>query len=78
MKEETLSQMNYESFLSYFKFNSLILITILIRFLVIRFVLDLFINSKLKFLFYKNFIINIIIGLLMFLNFVIYNLNPFL
>ena len=53
-----------------------ILITILIRFLVIRFVLDLFINSKLKFLFYKNFIINIIIGSLLFLNFVIYNLNP--
>ena len=70
-------KISYESFLSYFKFNSLILITILIRFLIIRFVLDLFINSKIKFLFYKNFIINIIIGLLMFLNFVIYNLNPF-
>ena len=68
--------MSYKSFLSYFKFNSLILITILIRFLVIRFVLEQFINSKLKFLFYKNFIINIIIGLLMFLNYVIYNLNP--
>ena len=70
-------KISYESFLSYFNLNSLILITILIRFLLIRFVLELFINSKLKFLFYKNFIINIIIGLLMFLNFVIYSLNPF-
>ena len=70
------NKLSYESFLSYFQFSSLILITILIRFLVIRFVLDLFINSKLKFLFYKNFIINIIIGSLLFLNFVIYNLNP--
>ena len=68
--------MSYKSFLSYFKFNSLILITILIRFLVIRFVLEQFINSKLKFLFYKNFIINIIIGLLMFLNYIVFNLNP--
>ncbi len=70
-------KISYELFLNYFELNSLILITILIRFLLIRFVLELFINSKLKFLFYKNFIINIIIGLLMFLNFVIYSLNPF-
>ena len=70
-------KISYESFLSYFNLNSLILITILIRFLLIRFVLELFINSKLKFLFYKNFIINIIIGFLMFLNFVIHSLNPF-
>ena len=71
------NKMSYDLFMNYFKFNSLILITILIRFLIIRFVLELFLNSKLKFLFYKNFVINIIIGLLMFLNFVIYNLNPF-
>lgn len=68
--------MSHKTFLSYFQFNSLILITILIRFLVIRFVLEQFINSKLKFLFYKNFIINIIIGLLMFLNYIVFNLNP--
>ena len=71
------SKMSYDLFLNYFKFNSLVLITLLIRFLLIRFVLELFLNSKLKFIFYKNFVINIIIGLLMFLNFVIYNLNPF-
>jgi len=71
------SKMSYDLFLNYFKFNSLILITLLIRFLLIRFVLELFLNSKLKLIFYKNFVINIIIGLLMFLNFVIYNLNPF-
>ena len=71
-----LNKMSYDLFMSYFKFNSLILITLFIRFLLIRFVLELFINYKLKFLFYKNFIISIIIGLLMFINFVIYNLNP--
>ena len=71
-----LNKISYDLFMSYFKFNSLILITLFIRFLLIRFVLELFINYKLKFLFYKNFIISIIIGLLMFINFVIYNLNP--
>jgi len=71
-----LNKISYDLFMSYFKFNLLILITLFIRFLLIRFVLELFINYKLKFLFYKNFIINIIIGLLMFINFVIYNLNP--
>ena len=71
-----LNKISYDLFMSYFKFNSLILITLFTRFLLIRFVLELFINYKLKFLFYKNFIINIIIGSLLFLNFVIYNLNP--
>ena len=71
-----LNKISYDLFMSYFKFNLLILITLFIRFLLIRFVLELFINYKLKFLFYKNFIISIIIGLLMFINFVIYNLNP--
>ena len=71
-----LNKISYDLFMSYFKFNSLILITLLIRFVIVRFVLELFISYKLKFLFYKNFIINIIIGLLMFINFVIYNLNP--
>ena len=71
-----LNKISYDLFMSYFKFNLLILITLFIIFLLIRFVLELFINYKLKFLFYKNFIINIIIGLLMFINFVIYNLNP--
>jgi hypothetical protein len=71
-----LNKISYDLFMSYFKFNSLILVTLFIRFLLIRFVLELFINYKLKFLFYKNFIISIIIGLLMFINFVIYNLNP--
>ena len=71
-----LNKISYDLFMSYFKLISLILITLFIRFLLIRFVLELFINYKLKFLFYKNFIINIIIGLLMFINFVIYSLNP--
>ena len=70
-----LNKISYDLFMSYFKFNSLILVTLFIRFLLIRFVLELFINYKLKFLFYKNFIISIIIGLLMFINFVLYNLN---
>ena len=71
-----LNKISYDLFMSYFKFNSLILVTLFIRFVLIRFVLELYINYKLKFLFYKNFIISIIIGLLMFINFVIYNLNP--
>ena len=71
-----LNKISYDLFMSYFKFNSLILVTLFIRFVLIRFVLELFINYKLKFLFYKNFIISIIIGLLMFINFVVYNLNP--
>ena len=68
-------KMSYDLFISYFNFNLLILITLIIRFLVIRFVLELFISFKLKLIFYKNFIINIIIGLLMFFNYIIYNLN---
>ena len=51
------NKISYESFLSYFQFSSLILITILIRLLVIRFVLDLFINSKLKFVVFNSNII---------------------
>ena len=70
------NKISYDLFMSYFNFNLLIMITLFIRFLVIRFVLELFISFKLKLIFYKNFIINVIIGLLMFLNFVIYNLNP--
>ena len=35
------------------------------------------ISSKFKFIFFKNYIINIVIGLLLFFNFVIYNLNSY-
>ena len=72
-----LNAMNYDSFFDYLDLNLIILLTLLIRFLLIRFVLELFINYKLKFIFFKNFIINIIIGLLMFFSFIIYNLNSF-
>ena len=67
--------MSIDLFLSLLNINSLILITLLIRFLLIRYIIEIFISNKLKLIFYKNFIINIIIGLLMFLNFIIYNLN---
>ena len=50
---------------------------LLIRFLIIKYVLEIFLSSKLKFIFFKNYIINIIIGLLLFVNFVVYNLNSF-
>ncbi len=45
------------------------------RFLIIEFILNLFIDSKLKLIFYKNFIINIIISLFLVLNLFIYVYN---
>ena len=72
-----LKAMSYDLFLGFMNFNVIIFLTLLIRFLLIRFVLELFISYKLKFIFFKNFIINIIIGLLMFFTFIIYNLNSF-
>jgi len=50
---------------------------IVIRFLIIKYVLNMFIGSKLKLIFYKNFIISIIISLLMIFNFFIYTYNDF-
>ena len=47
------------------------------RFLIIEFILNLFIDSKLKLIFYKNFIINIIISLFLVLNLFIYVYNDF-
>ena len=47
------------------------------RFLIIEFILNLFIDSKLKLIFYKNFIINIIISLFLVLNLFIYFYNDF-
>ena len=64
-------------FLRFLNFNILILATLFIRFLIIQYVLGMFLNSKLKFIFYKNYIINIIIAVLMLFNFIIYNLNSF-
>jgi hypothetical protein len=69
--------MSTDYFLRLLNFNILILGTLFIRFIIIRYVLGMFINSSLKLIFYKNYIVNIIIALLMFLNFVIFNLNPF-
>ena len=69
--------MSNDLFLRLLNFNILILGTLSIRFLIIRYILGMFISSKLKFIFYKNYIVNIIIAVLMFLNFVIYNLNSF-
>ena len=64
-------------FLRFLNFNILILATLFIRFLIIQYVLGMFLNSKLKFIFYKNYIINIIIAVLMLFNFILYNLNSF-
>ena len=54
--------MSNDLFLRFLNFNILILATLFIRFLIIQYVLGMFLNSKLKFIFYKNYIINIIIG----------------
>ena len=69
--------MSNDLFLRFLNFNILILATLFIRFLIIQYVLGMFLNSKLKFIFYKNYIINIIIAVLMLFNFIIYNLNSF-
>ena len=57
--------------------NFFIYAAIFIRFLIIKYFLEIFLTSKLKFIFFKNFIINIIIGILMLINFTFYNLNSF-
>jgi hypothetical protein len=64
-------------FLDLLSINSMIFLMLLIRFLIIKYVLENFLSSKLKFIFFKNYIINIIIGTLLFINFVFYNLNSF-
>ena len=69
--------MSNDLFLRLLNFNILVLGTLFIRFLIINYVLGIFLSFKLKFIFYKNYIINIIIAVLMFFNFVIYNLNSF-
>ena len=74
LKSEGLST---ELFLDFLSVNSLIFLMLLIRFLIIKYVLEIFLSSKLKFIFFKNYIINIIIGLLLFISFVVFNLNSF-
>ena len=72
-----LNYFNNETTIGLLSFNSIILIALLTRFLIVRYILEIFIDYRLKFIFYKNFIISIIIGLLMFFNLIIYNLNSF-
>ena len=69
--------MSNELFIRLLNFNILILVTLFLRFLIIRYILGMFVESKLKFIFYKNYIINIMIAVLMLFNFIIYNLNSF-
>ena len=69
--------MSNELFIRLLNFNLLILVTLFLRFLIIRYILGMFISTKLKFIFYKNYIINIMISVLMLFNFIIYNLNSF-
>ena len=66
-----------ELFLKLLNFNIIIFITLSVRFLIIKYILEMFLSYKLKFIFFKNYIINIIIGILMLINFVVYNLNTF-
>ena len=66
-----------ELFFRLLNFNIIIFITMVIRFLIIKYILEIFLNYRLKFIFFKNYIINIIIGILLLINFIIYNLNDF-
>ena len=70
--------LNNELFLRLLDYNVIIFTTLSVRFLVIRYILEMFLEYKLRFIFFKNYIINIIIGILLLINFVIYNLNSFL
>ena len=70
-------EMGNELFIRLLNFNILIFITLSVRFLVIKYIIEMFLNYKLKFIFFKNYIINIIIGLFMLINFVVYSLNTF-
>ena len=69
--------MDIKLFRSLLSINLFIYGIILIRFLIIKYFIEIFLSSKLKFIFFKNYIINIIIGILMLINFTIYNLNSF-
>ena len=66
-----------ELFFRLLNFNIIIFITLVIRFLIIKYILEMFLNNRLKFIFFKNYIINIIIGILLLINFIVYNLNDF-
>ena len=68
-------EMGNELFIRLLNFNILIFITLSVRFLVIKYIIEMFLNYKLKFIFFKNYIVNIIIGILMLINFVVYSLN---
>ncbi len=70
--------LNNELFLRLLNYNIIIFTTLSIRFLVIRYIIEMFLEYKLRFIFFKNYIINIIIGILLMINFFIYNLNSFL
>ena len=70
--------LNNELFLRLLDYNVIIFTTLSVRFLVTRYILEMFLEYKLRFIFFKNYIINIIIGILLLINFVIYNLNSFL
>ena len=69
--------MDIKLFRSLLSINLFIYGIILIRFLIIKYFIEIFLSSRLKFIFFKNYIINIIIGILMMINFTIYNLNSF-
>ena len=69
--------MDKELFNYLLSINFFIYAAIFIIFLIIKYFLEIFLTSNLKFIFFKNFIINIIIVILMLINFTFYNLNSF-
>ena len=54
-----------------------VLLIISLRSLIIEYIIGLFIDSKLKFIFFRNYVISIIISILMITNLFIYVLNDF-
>lgn len=70
--EWTTQQLKSFRLISYYIYSILLL-----RFLIIRYLVEIFISPKLKFIFFKNFIIDIITGLLILTNLIIFYLNTF-
>ena len=75
--EKIVLEMPNESLKNFLFINFIIYTGILIRFFIIKYILDIFLNYRIRFIFFKNYIINIIIGLLLFINYVFFNLNSF-
>jgi len=73
--EDGLIRFNLLQNIQYFDY--LLYLVFIIRFLLIEYIIGQFIDNRLKLIFFKNFIISIIVSSLMFLNILVYYFNDF-